>query len=313
MQVCVNDGSELDCSNDKEDISENDSDDDSGDLFQTFVKLIGREICLNKTSVILKFVNEIKPLFVNRRPSSNMIQPEILELTISTDTDGKEGISSQEKTQDQRALERSKESEDDDMRATIDRLRVGVVVGTILGFVFGVLVTGLLMLLYTKKVHRLRNSRSSPQIDTHRKTQENLEKTDDKYDNANYTYCDVNDESCQRPTESSSKSQNSEESHKYQDFNLNTYNHLNENDSRITITNQQYDHIREASAESVPSDGEYRMLEPANSKQEVGILPIEKPASDMSKPSDNNYFELENVKCQATNPDAYFVLEKDSK
>lgn len=317
VQVCVYYRSESDCSNDEECISKNDSGDDSCDLFQTFVELIGREICLNKKPTIFNFLNETKPFFENRRTSSDMIEPEPdpdqSELTIPTDTDGKGVFSSQEKTPDQRALERSKESEDDDMRATIDRLRVGVVVGTILGFVFGVLVTGLLILLYTKKVHRLRNSRSSPQIDTHRKTQENLEKTDDKYDNANYTYCDVNDEICQRPTESSSKSQNSEESHKYQDFNLNTYNHLNENDSRIAITNQQYDHIREASAESVPSDGEYRMLEPANSKQEVGILPIEKPASDMSKPSDNNYFELENVKCQATNPDAYFVLEKDSK
>lgn len=48
---------------DEEDISENDSDDDSGDLFKAFVKLIGREICRNKKPVILKFFNETKPLF----------------------------------------------------------------------------------------------------------------------------------------------------------------------------------------------------------------------------------------------------------
>lgn len=117
---------------------------------------------------------------------------------------------------------------------------------------------------------------------------------------------------CQRPIEPSSKSQNSEESHKYQDCNLNTYNPLNESNSNNAIRHEEYDHIRDARADSLPSDGEYRMLEPANSKQEVGILPIEKPTCDMSKPSDDNYFELENVKCQATNPDAYFVLEKDS-
>lgn len=198
------------------------------------------------------------------------------------------------------------------MRATIDRLRVGVAVGTILGFVAGVMVTGLLILLYTKKMHRLKNSRYSSQVDTQRKTQLHGEKAEYQYDNAHYTYCDVNDEICQRPIEPSSKSQNSEESHKYQDCNLNTYNHLNESNSNNAIRHEEYDHIRDARADSLPSDGEYRMLEPANSKQEVGILPLEKPTCDMSKPSDDNYFELENVKCQATNPDAYFVLEKDS-
>lgn len=283
VQVCVKDRSKSHCSNDDEDSSDDDSNEDSDDLFHVFVKLIGREICQNKTPAIIQFFNETKPLFVNVGTISDMRVP---------------GLPTK--------------AEDDDMRATIDRLRVGVAVGTILGFVAGVMVTGLLILLYTKKMQRLKNSSYSSQVDTQRKTQLHGEKAEYQYDNAHYTYCDVNDEICQRPIEPSSKSQNSEESHKYQDCNLNTYNHLNESNSNNAIRHEEYDHIRNARADSLPSDGEYRMLEPANSKQEVGILPIEKPTCDMSKPSDDNYFELENVKCQATNPDAYFVLEKDS-
>lgn len=279
VQVCVKDRSKSHCSNDDE------SKEDSDDLFHVFVELISREICQNKTPAIIKFFNETKPLFVDGGTISDTIVQDLSQPT---------------------------KAEDDDMRATIDRLRVGVAVGTILGFVAGVMVTGLLILLYTKKMHRLKNSRYSSQVDTQRKTQLHGEKAEYKYDNAHYTYCDVNDEICQRPIEPSSKSQNSEESHKYQDCNLNTYNHLNESNSNNAIRHEEYDHIRDARADSLPSDGEYRMLEPANSKQEVGILPLEKPTCDMSKPSDDNYFELENVKCQATNPDAYFVLEKDS-
>lgn len=288
VQVCVKDRSKSHCSNDDEDSPDDESKEDSDDLFHVFVELIGREICRNKKPAIINFFNETKPLF------------------------GLGIISAQEETPDQEALKLSDEIEDDDMRATIDRLRVGVAVGTILGFVAGVMVTGLLILLYTKKMQRLKNSRYSSQVDTQRKTQLQGEKAEYQYDNAHYTYCDVNDEICQRPIEPSSKSQNSEESHKYQDSNLNTYNHLNESNSNNAIRHEEYDHIRDARADSLPSDGEYRMLEPANSKQEVGILPLEKPTCDMSKPSDDNYFELENVKCQATNPDAYFVLEKDS-
>lgn len=246
--------------------------------------MVGKYVETKKPAII-NFFNETKPLF------------------------GLGIISAQEETPDQEALKLSDEIEDDDMQATIDRLRVGVAVGTILGFVSGVLVTGLLILLYTKKMHRLKNSRYSSQVDTQRKTQLHGDKAEYKYDNAHYTYCDVNDDICQRPIEPSSKSQNSEESHKYQDCNLNTYNHLNESNSNNAIRHEEYDHIRDARADSLPSDGEYRMLEPANSKQEVGILPLEKPTCDMSKPSDD---KLENVKCQATNPDAYFVLEKDS-
>lgn len=285
VQVCVKDRSKSHCSNDDEDSSDDDSKEDSDDLFHVFVELISREICQNKTPAIIKFFNETKPLFVDGGTISDTIVQDLSQPT---------------------------KAEDDDMRATIDRLRVGVAVGTILGFVAGVMVTGLLILLYTKKMHRLKNSRYSSQVDTQRKTQLHGEKAEYKYDNAHYTYCDVNDEICQRPIEPSSKSQNSEESHKYQDCNLNTYNHLNESNSNNAIRHKEYDHIRDARADSLPSDGEYRMLEPANSKQEVGILPLEKPTCDMSKPSDDNYFELENVKCQATNPDAYFVLEKDS-
>lgn len=288
VQVCVKERSKSHCSNDDEDSPDDESKEDSDDLFHVFVELISREICRNKKPAIINFFNETKPLF------------------------GLGIISAQEETPDQEALKLSDEIEDDDMRTTIDRLRVGVAVGTILGFVSGVLVTGLLILLYTKKMHRLRNLRYSSQVDTQRKTQLHGEKAEYQYDNAHYTYCDVNDEICQRPIEPSSKSQNSEESHKYQDCNLNTYNHLNESNSNNAIRHEEYDHIRNARADSLPSDGEYRMLEPANSEQEVGILPLEKPTCDMSKPSDDNYFELENVKCQATNPDAYFVLEKDS-
>lgn len=313
VQVCVKDGSKSHCIDDDEDISGNNSEDDSDYLFQAFVESIGWEICLNKTTAIIKFLNETKPLFENRGTSSDIIVPDPSQ---PTKAEGLGIVPAHENAPDQQGLKLFNESEgillDDDMQATIDRLRVGVAVGTILGFVSGVLVTGLLILLYTKKMHRLKNSRYSSQVDTQRNTQLHGDKAEYKYDNAHYTYCDVNNEICQRPIEPSSKSQNSEESHKYQDCNLNTYNHLNESNSNIAIRHEEYDHIRDARADSLPSDGEYRMLEPANSKQEVGTLPLEKPTCDMSKPSDDNYFELENVKCQATNPDAYFVLEKDS-
>lgn len=303
VRVCVIYKSDKKCSNDEEDTSKTDSSDESDDLFLAFIKLMGQGICQNKKATFFKFLNETEPFFESGPPSR-----------ILNEDDKVIGLASSKMiVPGPSQSEILNEDEDDDMRATMDRLRIGVAVGTILGFVFGVLITGVSLLLYTKKMNRHGNSRNTSQIDTQRKSQEIGERADDKYDHVNYTYCDVNDEICQRPTELSSKSQTSEISHKYHDCNLNTYNHLNE--SNNAIRREEYDHVRDACADTIPpSNGEYRMLEPANSNQEVGVLPIEKQTDDiLSKPRNDNYFELENVKCQASEPDAYFVLEKDSK
>nr|XP_022301909.1 uncharacterized protein LOC111109932 isoform X2 [Crassostrea virginica] len=313
FQICLNRSSSLIECSEPETVPDMDVKMDFEDLSMKLVVLMGQEICKSDSvfhplkinrfymNTATRDVTDARRDVTDARRDVTDARKDVTDVTDArrdvTDANG-DVIDARQELQ-------ISNNEEDDLQNTVGRLRVGVALGTVLGFLGGVLTTGVIITVCTKKVLKQKIQRNSSQ---EIQTGEHGEPEEGKYDIVNYAYCDINSESYHRSTEHSSANRmySGTSLHKYQDGNRNAYSHANH-----SILNAEYDHIQNECADEHLSSGEYKVLEFCGSEQEIGIVPTEKPNEDTNKTSENSYFELENIKSSNSDTGAYFVLQKE--
>ncbi|XP_062599970.1 uncharacterized protein LOC134261559 [Saccostrea cucullata] len=183
----------------------------------------------------------------------------------------------------------------------INSLKLGIALGTIFGFLFGVIASCGIFGIF-RKFQRNIQERNPPNTAPKATILGDKDiKTGQQNDHSsNYMYCDIEDAKYYIPKEmtcTGSSESGASYSHDCPPF---TYNHLNEkNEGEVSA---KYDHFREVSSGARMTNGDYKILEPLHSQDQMNLnkIPGKSPTNKEGAMND-----------QDTSTDAYFVLEKE--
>ncbi|XP_062622147.1 uncharacterized protein LOC134283666 [Saccostrea cucullata] len=241
-------------------------------LFERFVLSMAREVCQNEEeNTILKRLN------VNRTFVDGPF-PHLISSTSSVPVE--------------------KENQQENL---INSLKLGIALGTIFGFLFGVIVSFGVLGIFRNFQRRIKE-RDAPNTAPKATTLGEKDiKTGQLNDHTNnYMYCDIEDANYHIPKEMTcTGSSESGASYSYDCPPL-IYNHLNEkNEGQVGA---KYDHFREVSSDARMTNGDYKILEPLHSLDQMN-------SNKTGKSPINNEGAMSGQDTRTD--DAYFVLEKE--